>query len=179
MKVLLKIAQLVDGLSDQVAVVAAYLVLLACAVSGANATLRYTLNLGSNAWLELQWYMFAGIVMFGTAKVLRVNEHVRVDIIYAGRSSRGKATIDLLGLLIFLLPIALLMIYLSWPFVIDSYISGEMSNNSGGLMRWPFKVILPLGFGLLALQGVAEAIKRIAYLRGELRMDTHYDRPLQ
>jgi len=179
MKGPLKLAQLIDVLNDRVAVIGAYFVLIACVVSGANALLRYSLNLSSNAWLELQWYLFAGIVMFGTAKVLRVNEHVRVDIIYGGRSSRSKATIDLLGLLIFLLPMTLLMIYLSWPFVIDSYISGEMSNNSGGLMRWPFKAILPLGFALLALQGVAEVIKRVAYLRGELRMDTHYDRPLQ
>ena len=94
--------------------------------------------------------MFAGIVMFGTAKVLRVNEHVRVDIIYGSRSSRTKATIDLVGLAFFLVPISLLMIYLSWPFVLDAYVSGEMSSNSGGLIRWPFKVILPLGFALLA-----------------------------
>jgi len=179
MKPLLRLTQYIDALNDRVAIIAAYLVLLACVVSGANATIRYALSRGSNAWLELQWYMFAGIVMFGTAKVLRVNEHVRVDIIYGGRSSRTKATIDLLGLALFLVPTSLLMIYLSWPFVLDSYVSGERSNNSGGLIRWPFKVILPLGFALLTLQGVAEIIKRIAYLRGELQMNTHYEAPLQ
>ena len=100
MKPLLRLTQYIDALNDRVAVIAAYLVLLACVVSGANATIRYALSRGSNAWLELQWYMFAGIVMFGTAKVLRVNEHVRVDIIYGGRSSRTKATIDLLGLVL-------------------------------------------------------------------------------
>lgn len=176
---LLRFTRYVDALTDRVAIVAAYFVLLACVVSAANAIIRYTLSRGSNAWLELQWYLFAGIVMFGTAKVLRVNEHVRVDIIYGGRSSRIKATIDLLGLAFFLLPMTLLMIYLSWPFVLDSYVSGEMSNNAGGLLRWPFKIILPLGFAILALQGVVEIIKRVAYLRGQLQMDVHYDRPLQ
>lgn len=179
MKALLRLSHYIDALNDRIAVVAAYFVLLACLVSGANATIRYALSRGSNAWLELQWYMFAGIVMFGTAKVLRVNEHVRVDIIYGGRSPRTKATIDLLGLALFLVPTSLLMIYLSWPFVLDSYVSREMSSNSGGLIRWPFKVILPFGFALLALQGLAEIIKRVAYLRGELQMDTQYAAPLQ
>lgn len=176
---LLRFTRYIDAISDRFAVAAAYLVLLACLVSGANATIRYALDRGSNAWLELQWYMFAGIVMFGAAKVLRVNEHVRVDIIYGGRSSRTKAIIDLLGLAVFLVPMTLLMIYLSWPFVIDSYLSKEMSSNAGGLIRWPFKVILPLGFALLAVQGMVEIIKRIAYLRGALQMETHYERPLQ
>ena len=176
---LLKFTRYIDALNDRLGIVAAYLVLLACLVSGTNAAIRYAFSIGSNAWLELQWYMFAGIVMFGTAKVLRVNEHVRVDIIYGGRSSRTKATIDLIGLAVFLLPMTLLMVYLSWPFVVDSYVSNEMSSNAGGLIRWPFKVILPLGFALLAIQGVAEIIKRVAYLRGELQMDTHYERPLQ
>ena len=176
---LLKFTRYVDAVNDRIAIVAAYLVLLACLVSGANAAIRYAFDRSSNAWLELQWYMFAGMVMFGTAKVLRVNEHVRVDIIYGGRASRTKAVIDLLGLVFFLLPATLLMIYFSWPFVVDSYVSKEMSSNSGGLIRWPFKVILPLGFALLAVQGVAEVIKRFAYLRGQLQMDTHYERPLQ
>ena len=176
---LLRFTRYVDTVNDRLAIVAAYLVLLACLVSGTNAAIRYTFDRGSNAWLELQWYMFAGMVMFGTAKVLRVNEHVRVDIIYGGRESRTKALIDLFGLVIFLLPMTLLMIYFSWPFVVDSYVSNEMSSNSGGLIRWPFKVILPLGFALLAVQGVAEIIKRVAYLRGQLQMDTHYERPLQ
>jgi TRAP-type mannitol/chloroaromatic compound transport system permease small subunit len=176
---LLKFTRWIDALNDRLAILAAYLVLLACLVSGINAAIRYAFAIGSNAWLELQWYMFAGIVMFGTAKVLRVNEHVRVDIVYGGRSPRTKATIDLIGLALFLLPMTLLMVYLSWPFVVDSYVSNEMSSNAGGLIRWPFKVILPLGFALLALQGAAEIIKRVAYLRGELQMDTHYERPLQ
>ena len=179
MKALLRFTRYIDALNDSVAVIAAYFVLLACLVSGANATIRYALSVGSNAWLELQWYLFAGIVMLGTAKVLRVNGHIRVDIIYGGRSSRAKAIIDVLGLSVFLVPTALLMMYLSWPFVLDSYLSQEMSSNAGGLIRWPFKVLLPVGFALLAIQGAAEIVKRIAYLRGELQMDTHYDRPLQ
>jgi TRAP-type mannitol/chloroaromatic compound transport system permease small subunit len=176
---LLRFTRWVDAFNDRLAIVAAYLVLLACLVSAGNASIRYVLAGGSNAWLELAWYMFAGMVMFGTSKVLRVNEHVRVDIIYGGRSSRTKATIDLLGLVLFLMPMALLMVYLSWPFAVDSYVSREMSSNAGGLIRWPFKVILPVGFALLSVQGIAEIIKRIAYLRGELQMDTHYERPVQ
>lgn len=176
---LLRFTRWVDAVSDRFAIIAAYLVLLSCVVSAGNAAIRYAFAGGSNAWLELAWYMFAGMVMLAAAKVLRVNEHVRVDIIYGGRSPRTKAKIDLMGMVLFLMPMALLMIYLSWPFVVDSYVSQEMSSNAGGLIRWPFKIILPLGFALLAVQGVAEIIKRIAYLRGELQMDTHYERPVQ
>lgn len=176
---LLKFTRYVDALNDRLAIIAAYFVLLSCLVSGVNASIRYAFDRGSNAWLELAWYLFAYTVMLGTAKVLRVNEHVRVDIIYGGRESRTKALIDLFGLIFFLMPMALLMIYMSWAFVVDSYVGHEMSSNAGGLLRWPFKVVLPVGFALLALQGVAEIIKRIAFLRGELRMDTHYERPLQ
>lgn len=179
MSALLRFARYVDAVNDRFAIVASYLVLLACLVSAGNAAIRYAFAGGSNAWLELAWYMFAGIVMFGTSKVLRVNEHVRVDIIYGGRESRTKALIDLIGMIVFLMPMTLLMIYFSWPFVVESYVTKEMSSNAGGLIRWPFRIILPLGFALLALQGAAEIIKRIAFLRGELRMDTHYERPLQ
>lgn len=179
MSALLKFTRYVDAFNDRFAIIASYLVLFACLVSAGNASIRYALDRGSNAWLELAWYMFAGIVMLGTSKVLRVNEHVRVDIIYGSRTSRTKALIDLMGLVLFLMPMAVLMIYLSWPFVAESYVLREMSSNAGGLIRWPFRVMLPLGFALLAMQGIAEIIKRIAYLRGELQMDTHYERPLQ
>ena len=179
MSALLKFTRYVDAFNDRFAIVASYLVLLACLVSAGNASIRYSLDRGSNAWLELAWYMFAGIVMFGTSKVLRVNEHVRVDVIYGSRQPRTKALIDLIGLTLFLMPMSLLMVYLSWPFVLESYVMSEMSSNAGGLIRWPFKVILPIGFVLLSVQGVAEIIKRIAFLRGEVRMDTHYEKPLQ
>ena len=120
---LLRFTRWVDALNDRFAIIAAYLVLIACLVSAGNASIRYVLAGGSNAWLELAWYMFAGMVMLGTSKVLRVNEHVRVDIIYGGRSSRTKAIIDLLGLIVFLMPMTVLLVYLVWPFAVDSYVS--------------------------------------------------------
>jgi TRAP-type mannitol/chloroaromatic compound transport system permease small subunit len=117
--------------------------------------------------------------MFGAAKVLRVNEHVRVDIVYAHLKPNTCALVDLFGLIVFVLPMTLLMAYLSWPFVVDSYVGREMSSNAGGLIRWPFKLLVPLGFAFLSVQAAAEIIKRIAFLRGELTMDTHYEKPLQ
>jgi TRAP-type mannitol/chloroaromatic compound transport system permease small subunit len=118
-------------------------------------------------------------VLLGAPFVLKVNEHVRVDIIYSRLGPRRQALVDLLGMLLFLMPAAVLLVWMSWPYVVDSYVHTEMSSNSGGLVRWPFKVLLPIGFFLLALQGIAEVIKRIAFLRGEYTMATHYDRPLQ
>ena len=153
--------------------------MLSCLVSAGNATIRYLFNTSSNAWLELQWYMFAGIVMLGAAFVLRVNEHVRVDIIYGHLAPRTRAWIDLLGLIFFLMPATVLFLYMAVPFFWDSFATGEMSNNAGGLPRWWVKLTMPLGFGMLMLQGFAEIIKRVAFLRGLYAMDTQYERPLQ
>jgi TRAP-type mannitol/chloroaromatic compound transport system permease small subunit len=176
---LLVFTRWVDAFSERAGRVACWLTLLACFVSAGNAGIRYAFSIGSNAWLEVQWYMFAGIVMFGASRVLAVNEHVRVDVIYNSLSSRACATIDLLGLLVFVLPMTVLMTVLSWPFFVDSFITKEMSSNAGGLIRWPFKLIVPLGFAMLTVQAVAEFIKRVAYLRGQLEMNTHYEKPLQ
>jgi len=118
-------------------------------------------------------------VMFGASQVLRVNEHVRVDLLYARYSTRLKVYVDLLGLICFLMPVMAAMLYYSWPLFLDRWHSGEMSQSAGGLIRWPVVLTMPLGFGLLTLQGVAEIIKRVAWLRHEYDMDTHYERPLQ
>ena len=173
------VIDLIDRFSMNLAKLAAWAVAIACAVSAANAIIRYALNIGSNSWLELQWYLFAVTVYFGAPALLKLNEHVRVDVIYGGRAPRTKAWIDLLGLIFFLMPFCVLMILLSRNFVYDSWAIQEMSSSEGGLIRWPVKALIPLGFGLLALQGVAEILKRIGYLSGRYNMDTHYEKPLQ
>lgn len=179
MKRLLGVAHAIDSVNARIGVIANWLVLLACLVSAGNALSRYTISLSSNAWLEMQWYMFAGIVMLGASYTLYKNEHVRVDILYGRCSPRRRAWIDLLGLIFFLMPATLLLVWMSWPFFVDSWIGNEQSNNAGGLVRWPAKLMLPLGFALLSLQGLSEIVKRIAYLRGGYNMDTQYERPLQ
>jgi TRAP-type mannitol/chloroaromatic compound transport system permease small subunit len=171
--------ELVDRFSIALGIIAAWCVAIACGVSAVNAIVRYALNIGSNAWLELQWYLFAVTVYFGAPALLKLNEHVRVDVIYGGRSPRTKAWIDLLGLLFFLMPFCILMILISRNFVYDSWVIKEMSSSEGGLIRWPVKILIPIGFGLLALQGVSEILKRIGYLSGRYNMDTHYEKPLQ
>lgn len=171
--------RLMDGVSHWLGVLAAWALLAACVISGGNAVIRYCFNLGSNAWLEAQWYLFALAVFAGAPMLLRLNEHVRVDVIYGGRSARTKAWIDALGLLFVLLPVCAAVIHLSWPFVMDAWHQNEHSASAGGLLRWPVKAAIPAGFAFLALQGLAEFFKRVAYLRGTLDMDTQYERPLQ
>ncbi len=179
MKGLLSIAHGIDWLNERVGRIAVWAVLISCMVSAVNATVRYLISSSSNAWLELQWYLFGAVVLLGAPYVLKVNEHVRVDVIYARLEPRRQALIDLLGLIFFLMPAAVLLAWMSWPWFVDSFVHHEMSSNSGGLIRWPVKLLLPTGFGLLVLQGVAEIIKRVAYLGGHYAMDTHYERPLQ
>ena len=123
--------------------------------------------------------MFSALVMLGAPYTLKRNEHVRVDIVYLSLSERGQHWVDILGGLFFLLPAAVLLTWLSWPFFQQSFEIMEQSSNAGGLIRWPVKLLLPVGFGLLVLQGVSEIIKRIAFLRGLITMETHYERPLQ
>lgn len=169
----------IDWLSTQLARVAAVSIFLACMISGINALVRYTFDIGSNAWLELQWYLSTVTVFLGAPLLLKANEHVRVDVIYGGRSPRTKAWIDLLGFVFFFMPVCVMFVFLSYNFVHDAWVQHEMSSNAGGLLRWPVKILIPLGFALLSLQGVAEIIKRIGYLRGTYNMDTQYERPLQ
>ncbi len=179
MKTLLAFSQMVDWITDKFGVIAKWAVILSCFISALNAMVRYLFDIGSNGWLEIQWYMFAACVMLGAAQVLRVNEHVRVDVIYGRLSSRRRVWIDLLGLICFLLPAMGVMLYYSFPLFLRMYGSGEMSSNAGGLIRWPAMLMLPLGFTLVILQGLSEIIKRVGWLTHTYEMDIHYERPLQ
>ncbi len=179
MKSLLALAKLIDAVNDRGASLAKWAVFLACAISAGNAFVRYGLSISSNAFLEIQWYLFAYCVMLGAQQVLRVNEHVRVDILYAWYPTRLKVMVDLLGLAFFLIPVCLFIAWSSLPVFLGMLHSGEMSSNAGGLIRWPAMLTIPLGMGLLVLQAVAEIIKRVAWLTGAFEMDTHYERPLQ
>ena len=156
----------IDAISAAFGYVAEWCVLAACAVAAGNAILRYALSWSSNAWLEVQWYLFAAVVLLGAAYTLRRNGHVRVDLVYGSVSHRTKLWIDLLGIIFFLLPGMLLLAWMTWPFFLDAFIREEGSPNAGGLIRWPVKILMPLGFALVSLQGLSELVKRIAALRG-------------
>lgn len=162
----LAFSRAMDKVSGAFGWVADWMVLLACLISAGNATVRYTINYSSNAWLEVQWYLFAGIVMLGASYTLVRNEHVRVDLVYGSLGQRGKLWVDVFGLILFLLPAMALLTWMTWPFFLDAFVRNEQSSNAGGLVRWPVKLLMPLGFLLLTLQGLAELIKRIALLRG-------------
>ena len=176
---LLKASRVIDAVNGWFGTLATWLVLFACLISTGNAISRYVFNNSSNAWLEVQWYMFAAMVFLGAPYVLKVNEHVRVDVIYSALSERGRIWIDIIGTVLFLLPFCALLLYFTWPWFLDSWRIGEMSSNAGGLVRWPVKLMLPLGFALLALQGIAELIKRIAALTNSYRLEYDYETPLQ
>jgi TRAP-type mannitol/chloroaromatic compound transport system permease small subunit len=178
-KFLLRVSGLIDAMNERLSYVADWLVLLSCAISAANAFSRYAFSVSSNAWLEIQWYMFGALVMLGASYTLKRNEHVRVDIVYANVSTRRQIGIDIFGTILFLLPATLIMAYLSWPIFHNAWVENEISSNAGGLIRWPIKIFLPLGFALLSLQGVSELIKRIAMLTGHMQANLHYERPLQ
>ncbi len=179
MNVLLALSRAIDALNDRLGRAANWMILIACLISAGNAMMRYAFDLSSNAWLEVQWYLFAGVVMLGASYTLRLNEHVRVDILYMHLSERGKEWLDILGTLFFLIPSCLIIALFSWPFFRESWAIQEMSTNAGGLLRWPVKILLPLGFVLLALQGFSEVVKRAASLRGYVRYETHYEKPVQ
>ena len=179
MRPLLWISEGIDRLNERIGGLCNWLVLAACIVSAANAMIRYAFSYSSNSYLEMQWYMFAVLVMFGASYTFKRNEHVRVEILYLMLSERGQLWLDLIGTLCFLIPSCLLLAYLSLPFFYYSYATLEMSGNAGGLVRWPIKVVLPLGFFMLALQGFSEVIKRIAALKGEVTIDAKYERPTQ
>jgi TRAP-type mannitol/chloroaromatic compound transport system permease small subunit len=179
MRPLLAISTAIDQFNEKIGYICNSLVLLACLVSAANAMIRYAFSYSSNGWLELQWYMFAIMVMFGASYTFKRNEHVRVEIFYLFLSERAQLWLDMLGTLLFLIPACLLLAYLAWPFFMQAYAVGEMSGNAGGLVRWPIKFVIPAGFVLLALQGISEVIKRAAALQGYVTIDAKYERPLQ
>lgn len=176
---LLSLASGIDRVTKAFGVLAAVLVALSCLISALNALSRYALDISSNAFLEIQWQMFAGVFLLGAAHVLRLNEHVRVDLIYGGLSARKKLWVDVFGFLAFFFPLCVIMLEMSIPWAWGSFVAREHSANAGGLPVWPAKAILPLGFALLFLQGIAEFIRRVAALRGVIELDVDYKAPDQ
>lgn len=166
MKFLLALARRIDMCNQTIGRLVGWLILVAVLVSSGNAIIRYIFNTSSNAWLELQWYLFSAVFLLCGGYTLLRNEHIRIDIVTGRCSPRAKAWIDILGGLFFLLPVALLIMILSWPMVTDSFRRHEVSSDAGGLLRWPAKVLIPIGFFLLSAQGVSELIRRIAFLAG-------------
>jgi TRAP-type mannitol/chloroaromatic compound transport system permease small subunit len=166
MNALLALSRAIDALSEKVGRAATWLVLAAVLVSAGNAVSRKALSLSSNAWLEVQWYLFSAVFLLCAAYTLLRDGHVRIDVIAGRLPPRAMAWVDILGTLFFLLPMAVLFVYLSWPIFLRTLAQGEMSASAGGLLLWPARLLVPIGFTLLALQGVSELIKRVAFLRG-------------
>lgn len=166
MNLLLGLSRVIDRTNDLVGRAVYWLILLAVIISSGNAVIRYTLDRSSNAWLEVQWYLFSAVFLLAAGYTLLRNEHIRIDVVVGRFSRRTQAWIDVIGTALFLMPMAVLILWLSWPMFKLSYVSGEMSNNAGGLIRWPVKLLIPAGFLLLSLQGLSELIKRIAFLAG-------------
>jgi len=165
---LLRVSLLIDAVNERIGKAVYWLVLASVVVSSGNAVVRYVLDTSSNAWLEIQWYLYAGFFLVGAGYTLLRNEHVRIDIIYSRLSPRTRAWIDVFGGIFFLLPMAVIILWLSWPVFVESYNLHEYSPSPGGLLRWPVKLLIPVGFLLLALQGVSEIIKRIAFLMNRI-----------
>jgi TRAP-type mannitol/chloroaromatic compound transport system permease small subunit len=179
MSVLLGLSRAIDWVNTQFGVIANWLVLLACLISAGNAGSRYLFSISSNGWLEIQWYMFGGMVLLGAPYTLKMNEHVRVDLVYSLMSERTRIWIDIVGGFLFLLPMCVILIYFTWPWFVQSWMINEASSNAGGLVRWPVKLLLPVGFALMALQGISEIIKRIAALEHVIDAEFKYEKPLQ
>ena len=175
MKLLLAVSRAIDALNERVGRAVLWLVLVMALVSAANALARYLFNLSSNAWLELQWYLFAAVFLLCAGYTLLHNEHIRIDVVSSRLSRRSQLWIDIFGAVFFLLPVSIFIMVLSWPIFVNAWVSNEMSGNAGGLIRWPARLLVPLGFFLLSLQGLSELIKRIAVLRGIV--PDHTDNP--
>ena len=163
---LLRISRAIDALNARIGRALYWLVLLMVLVSAGNAVFRYLFNLASNALLELQWYLFSAVFLLCAGYTLLEDEHIRIDVISSRLAPRTRAWIDVFGTLLFLLPVSMLILWLSWPVFVNAWTSDEISSNAGGLIRWPARLLVPLGFFLLGLQGMSELVKRIAFLRG-------------
>jgi TRAP-type mannitol/chloroaromatic compound transport system permease small subunit len=157
---------MVDALNLRVGKIVSWLILISVLVSAGNAVVRYSLDTSSNAWLELQWYLYSAVFLLCAGYTQALNEHIRIDIIFNRLPPRVRAMIDIFGGLFFLLPMALIILWLSIPMVEDSIVRHEVSADAGGLLRWPVKILIPIAFALLSLQGVSEIIKRVAFLMG-------------
>ena len=168
MSALLQLSRLIDRINLFIGKFTMWLVLAAVVISAGNAVIRKAFNISSNAWLEIQWYLFAGVFMLGVGYVFLKNGHVRIDVLSSHFSKRLNAIIDALGIVIFVIPLSVILIDLSWPLFTQAYRSGEMSQNAGGLIRWPVLLLMPVGFGILLAQSLSELIKRVAFLAGHL-----------
>lgn len=175
MKILLRISGWIDALNDQVGRLTYWLILVAVLVSAGNAIQRYAFNMSSNAWLEIQWYLFSAVFLFCAGYTLLHNQHVRIDVISGHLSKRARAWIEVLGTVLFLMPMAIAILWMSWPVFVQAYQLHEISTNAGGLIVWPARLMLPVGFFLLILQGFSELIKRVAFLRGLIPDPTDKD----
>ncbi len=175
MKVLLALSRAIDAVNERVGKLTRWLILISVLISAGNAVVRYSLNTSSNAWLEIQWYLFSVVFLFCAGYTLLHNQHVRIDVVTGQFSKRVQTWIDILGTLFFLLPMAITIMWLSWPVFTDAWRSNEVSTNAGGLIIWPARLMVPIGFLLLVVQGVSELIKRVAFLRGLIPDPTEKD----
>ncbi|MFY7959157.1 MAG: TRAP transporter small permease subunit [Elsteraceae bacterium] len=162
----LAISRLIDWINGQVGKYVSWLILLAVIIAAGNATVRYIFSTSSNAWLEVQWYLFSAVFLLCAGYTLLRNEHVRIDVVTGRFTRRTQVMIELFGTVFFLMPMALIIMWLSWPLVVEAYVRHEISGDAGGLLRWPVKLLIPVGFALLVLQGVSQFIKLVAFLLG-------------
>jgi len=168
MSFLLSLSKYIDALNEKIGLSISWALLLAVLICSGNAIVRYAFNTSSNAWLEVQWYLFGAIFLLASSYTLRRNEHVRIDVVVGRFSKRTQVWIDVFGFLFFLLPATLLILYFAVPFAWESVRNQEVSNNAGGLIVWPAKILIPIGFLLLTLQGISELIKRVGFLKGQI-----------
>lgn len=166
MSFLIGLSNFIDRLNDYIGRGAIWLVLLATFISAGNALSRYGFSLSSNAMLEVQWYLYSAVFLLCSGYTFMRNEHVRIDLVSNRMSARARNWVDIIGIVVFLLPVAAMIVWMSWPSFVDSYVTGEQSSNSGGLIRWPVRLLIPVGFGLLGIQAISELIKRVAFLTG-------------
>lgn len=163
---LLNLSRMIDALSERVGRWTSWLVLAAVVISAGNAIVRKAFSVGSNAFLEIQWYLFAAVVLLAAGYTMLRQEHVKIDVVLGKFSKRTQIKVEIFGIVVFLMPFVISVVALVAPLVVKAYTSGEMSSNAGGLIRWPVYALVPLGFGLLGLQGLSELIKRVAFLKG-------------
>lgn len=173
MQGLLKLSRLIDAMSERIGAAIIWLVLIAVLISAANAVARKVFDVGSNAFLEVQWYLYAGIFLLGAGYTMLRQGHVKIDVILGHFSKRTQIKVEIFGILFFLMPFVYQVIRLVWPLVTQAYATGEMSENAGGLIRWPVYAIIPAGFALLGIQGLSELIKRVGFLAGLCPDPTH------
>lgn len=171
MEALLRFSRLIDALNERVGHTVYWLVLIMAVISALNAVSRKAFDYSSNAFLEIQWYLFAALFLLGAGYTLLRDEHVRIDVVASRLSKKGQIWIDIIGTLLFLLPFTLIVLYYAWPYFMLSFASQEWSPNPGGLIVWPVKLLIPLGFFLLLLQGISRLIKLVGALQGKVELE--------